>query len=142
MLGGEYRHVIDSKNRLFIPATHRKELGENIAIVRNTHGKYLSVYSEADWEAYCAKIKEKLPTEEKEIVLRYYNRNAVFTQPDSQGRVVLPSALLDHIGITKDGRDAVIVGCGDYAEIWAATVYDKDTEDEESINAILKAYGL
>ena len=62
MLGGEYRHVVDSKNRLFIPATHRKELGENIAIVRNTHGKYLSVYSEADWEAYCAKIKEKLPT--------------------------------------------------------------------------------
>ena len=79
---------------------------------------------------------------QKEIVLRYYNRNAVFTQPDSQGRVVLPSVLLDHIGITKDGRDAVIVGCGDYAEIWAATVYDKDTEDEESINAILKAYGL
>lgn len=28
MLTGEYRHSLDPKNRIFIPAKHREELGE------------------------------------------------------------------------------------------------------------------
>ena len=42
--------------------------------------------------------------------------------PDSQGRVVLPVELVEHAQIEKE---TVIVGCGDYAEIWAESVYDR-----------------
>ena len=31
---GEYRHVVDTKNRLFIPAKFREELGETFYITR------------------------------------------------------------------------------------------------------------
>ena len=32
MLSGEYKHNIDPKNRIFIPAKHREELGESFAL--------------------------------------------------------------------------------------------------------------
>ena len=35
MLSGEFRHQVDTKNRLFIPAKHREELGESFMIVRS-----------------------------------------------------------------------------------------------------------
>ena len=33
---GEYRHTIDAKNRLFIPAKFREELGNEFFITRKT----------------------------------------------------------------------------------------------------------
>ena len=48
---GEYRHVIDTKNRLFIPAKFREELGESFYITRKIMEKCLAIYSEAEaWE--------------------------------------------------------------------------------------------
>ena len=34
MLTGEYKHALDPKKRLFIPAKHREELGPSFVIVK------------------------------------------------------------------------------------------------------------
>ena len=61
--------------------------------------------------------------------------------PDSQGRGVLTPALLEYAGI---GKEAVIVGCADYAEIWAADKYDAEmnTVNPEELRSALEALGL
>jgi len=41
---GEYRHVIDTKNRLFIPAKFREELGETFYITRKVMEKCLAIH--------------------------------------------------------------------------------------------------
>lgn len=140
MLTGEYRHSLDPKKRLFIPAKQREELGTSFMIVRDLRGPRLKVYSVEAWEAFLAPIRQQ---ERKlaEATLRFLHRDAVLAEPDSQGRVVLTPALVAYAGITKE---AVVVGCGDYAEIWAAETYDAamSEEDPEALCAALEALGL
>ena len=49
MFGGEYRHSKDSKNRVFMPAKLREELGESFVIAKDIREKCLKVYSLAGW---------------------------------------------------------------------------------------------
>ncbi len=140
MLTGEYRHSIDPKKRLFIPAKHREELGTVFMIVRDLRGHRLKVYSEKAWEAFIAPI---LQQERKlsDATMRFLHRDAVQAEPDAQGRVMLTPALVAYAGIAKE---AVVVGCGDYAEIWSAEAYDAAMaeEDPEALCAALEALGL
>ena len=55
MLSGEYRHTVDAKNRLFIPAKHRDQLGESFVVIKSYSDRCLLVYSTKEWE----KVKEK-----------------------------------------------------------------------------------
>ncbi len=140
MLTGEYRHTIDPKKRLFIPAKQREELGPSFMIVRDLRGPRLKIYSCEAWEAFVAPIKQQ-DRKLAEATMRFLHRDAVLAEPDSQGRVVLTPALVAYAGIT---RETVIVGCGDYAEIWSAEAYDEAMthEDPEALCAALEALGL
>ena len=140
MLSGEFRHILDAKNRLFIPAKHREDLGESFMIVRSIRENCLQVYSMEEWEKYIEPIK-KMDRKNSEMILRTLHRNAVNVTPDSQGRVVLPPSLVEHAQIVKG---AVVVGCGTYGEIWSEEVYEKalEAEDLESIKSVLESFGL
>lgn len=140
MLSGEFRHSIDPKNRLFIPAKHREELGDTFMVVRSIRENCLQVYSSEEWESYIAPIR-KMERRDSERILRTLHRNAAQVSPDSQGRIVLPPALIAYAGIVKG---AVIVGCGNYGEIWAEEAYDAMVEAEnlEGMKELLESYGL
>ncbi|UKI13247.1 MAG: division/cell wall cluster transcriptional repressor MraZ [Oscillospiraceae bacterium] len=91
------------------------------------------------WEAYLEPIKHQ----DRKIVdqlMRFLHSTAIYAEPDSQGRVVLTPALLEYAGI---GKEAVIVGCADYAEIWAADKYDAEmnTVNPEELRSALEALG-
>ena len=61
--------------------------------------------------------------------------------PDSQGRIVIPSALLEYAEVKKE---AVVVGCSDYCEIWSLANYraEIESEDAEAIRGELERLGL
>ncbi|HOA85113.1 MAG: division/cell wall cluster transcriptional repressor MraZ [Clostridiales bacterium] len=140
MLSGEYRHVLDSKNRIFIPAKFRMELGESFIVTRSFRGRFLCFYSMRAWEEYIAPLKS-VPRKTSEDTLRYLYRNAAEATPDSQGRILLPKSLVDHAGIVKE---AYIVGCGDYGEIWSVEGYEAQiaAEDSGKIREALEQLGL
>ncbi len=127
MLTGEYRHAIDPKKRLFIPAKHREVLGTSFIIVRDLYEPCLKVYSMEEWQAFIAPI-EAMDPDEAAPILRYIYRESVRGDADSQGRVTLNDTLIARAGIQKD---AVIVGCGRYAEIWSAEEYAAKMEEED-----------
>ena len=140
MLGGEYRHGLDAKNRIFIPAKLREELGATFVIAKDIREKCLKVYSLAGWEAYIAPLREQ-KRKLSEKIMRFLHASMAQATPDSQGRVVLPAELVEHAEIKKE---SVIVGCGDYAEIWAESVYDqlKDEIDIAELIDELEELGL
>ena len=140
MFTGEYEHSVDSKNRIFVPAKFREELGESFIISRDLRGARLKIFSQAGWEAYIAPIMEQ-ERKISEKAMRYLHRNAVQVSPDSQGRVVLTRDLLAYAEIEKN---AVIVGCSTYAEIWSAENWacELDGESAETIRAELERFGL
>lgn len=140
VLTGEYRHSVDAKNRLFIPVKHREELGEEMIVARDIRGPRLKVFSVQGWEDYIAPIKQQ-ERKVAEPALRYLHRNAVKVTPDSQGRILLPQALLEYAQIEKN---AVVVGNCDCAEIWSEALYEAEIEAEsaEELRAKLELYGL
>ncbi|MBQ8331547.1 MAG: division/cell wall cluster transcriptional repressor MraZ [Clostridia bacterium] len=140
MLSGEYKHSLDPKNRLFIPAKHREELGENFVVAKSIREKCLRVYSMEEWKEYIRPI-EALDGKDKERIVRALSRNAAQVSPDSQGRIILTPDLVGYAEIVKN---AVVVGCGKYAEIWSDANYAAmvDEEDLTSMKELLESYGL
>ena len=140
MLSGEFRHNLDPKNRIFIPAKHREELGETFVVSKSIRERCLRVYSMAEWDAYIEPIK-KLDGKDKDRIIRALSRNAAQVSADSQGRIVLTPDLILHAELEKN---AVIVGCGGYAEIWSDTNYAAMVEEEDLVGMkdLLESYGL
>lgn len=140
MFGGEYRHSLDSKNRIFIPSKLRDDLGGCFVVAKDIRTECLKVFSLSGWEAYLEPIL-KQNRSLKERVLRHLSASMVQVSPDSQGRITLPKELVEYAGIESA---AVVVGCFDYAEIWAQEAYDrmKAQEDVSALLSELESLGL
>ena len=140
MLSGEFRHGLDPKNRIFIPAKHREELGETFVVSKSIRERCLRVYSMAEWDAYIEPIK-RLDGKDKDRIIRALSRNAAQVSADSQGRIVLTPDLILHAELEKN---AVIVGCGGYAEIWSDVNYAAMVAEEDlaGMKDLLESFGL
>lgn len=140
MFTGEFEHSVDSKNRMFVPARFREELGETFMVVRDIRGPILKMYSLEAWQEYLAPIRAQ-ERRLAEKALRYLHRNAAQVSPDSQGRIVLSPSLLEYAEIKKE---AMIVGCSDYCEVWSLENYraEIENEDGDEICAELERLGL
>ena len=140
MFTGEYEHNVDAKNRIFVPARFRDELGETFMVARDLRGARLKMFSLEGWQNYIAPIMEQ-ERKISEKAVRYLHRNAMQVSPDSQGRILLSRELLDYAQISKS---AVIVGCSSYAEIWSAENWraELDSEDNAEISRELERFGL
>ena len=135
MFLGEYEHALDAKNRIFIPAKYREELGETFVIAKSVD-KCLTVYTMAEWEKLKAKL-DSLPGTKSRQIKRFIYANASDVQSDSQGRVLISSALREYAGIEKN---AVIIGVGSYLEIWSEEEWnrEKDAEVSEDIAHLME----
>ena len=140
MLASVYRHSVDAKKRLFIPAKYREELGEKFFITRSLRDKCLIVYSEEEWNKYVAPL-EAMPRKEQEKIVRYLYQTGTWAEPDSQGRVIIPNDLKEYAQLEKN---AVIIGVGDHAEIWSESLWDEreKTKDIEGLRELMRQLGL
>ncbi|CDE05450.1 protein MraZ [Anaerotruncus sp. CAG:390] len=140
-LMGVFHHNVDGKNRLFIPAKHRDILGASFIICPSIRDKSLKAYSLSEWNKYIAPI-EKLDRKYQEMLKRFYNSNAAAVTPDSQGRVVLTPELVEFAGLKSSG--AVIVGCGNYSEIWSEDNYraEQETVNMADLLSVIESQGL
>ena len=116
---GVYRHTLDAKGRLFIPAKLREELGD-VFYVTLSMEKCLSAYSAESWNNFMAKIKA-MPRV-KQIKMRPLFSHAAKCELDSQGRILLNQALRDFAGLTKN---VAVVGAGECAEFWDEAAWNE-----------------
>lgn len=138
-LFGEYRHTIDNKNRLFVPAKHREILGETFFVTRKIMDPCLGIYSEEEWHKFSEKINS-LPDSQAGAIKQYIYSKTVQVTADAHGRIVLPANLLPHIGITEKERNVVIIGSGDHAQIWNEATWDQKEENEFSLQNLQEQY--
>jgi MraZ protein len=126
MFMGEFRHSLDSKNRIIIPAKFRDELGSTFVVTKGLDG-CLTVYTSQQWEGVMKQL-EQLPATKHEtrMYIRSLTANAAECEFDSQGRIQLPSNLVRQAEIAKQ---CVIIGAADHVEIWAEERWDKYSEE-------------
>lgn len=116
MFMGEYRHSLDTKGRLIVPAKFRDGLGEAFVITRGLDN-CLFVYPQEEWKALEEKVK-KLPLAKSEAraFVRFLFSGASECEVDKQGRISLPTLLRDYARIDKE---VVVIGVSNRVEIWS-----------------------
>ena len=140
---GKYPAKMDDKNRLFVPAKLRAELGDDFYITLgvNCGRRCLTVYTADDWKVLSENYNN-LPISQRSAATSLIFMNATECNPDKQFRFSLTQFLLNYAGITKD---VMIVGRAGQAEIWDAEEF-KSFEAEnltpEKLLASLEAIGL
>ena len=133
LVKGEYKHSIDAKARLAMPAKLRDELGERYTVTKGLDG-CLAVYPEKEWESLEDRIRALGNGEKARRVKRYYFANAFDAQLDAQGRILIPAGLREFADLQKD---VVVIGQLDHAEIWNSEKWRVYNEaiDAESVAA-------
>jgi MraZ protein len=116
MLLGEYEHTLDEKNRLTLPAKFRAAMAGGVVLTRGLDS-CVEAYPSDDWQSLVESQLAGLSplSRESRVLERFYYSGAVEAQPDKQGRVMLPPALIEH---AKLGRELVVVGMRGRIEIW------------------------
>lgn len=117
MFIGEYKHTIDQKKRLAIPAKFRKDLGSGAIITRGLDN-CLVVYPEKEWATMADKLG-KLPASQLEArgFARIMLSGAMQVEFDGLGRILIPDYLKDYAFLKKE---VVIAGIYNRLEIWDA----------------------
>ena len=131
---GIYNHSVDNKGRLFIPTRLRDELGDTFFITLSME-KCLSAYSSESWDRFSEKIKA-MP-KSKQIKMRPLFSHAAKCEVDQQGRVLLPQALRDFAGLTKN---VTVVGSGECAELWDSETWTAVDSAETTPEYIADVY--
>jgi MraZ protein len=124
MFIGEYRHNIDSKGRLFIPAKFREKIGEEFVFSRGLD-KCVCIYPVEEWERFTAKLEELSFARDRHI-RRFFFSGASDGTIDSQGRVTLSQIYREFAAIEKE---VVIVGNSTHLELWSAAEWDNEQEN-------------
>lgn len=139
MFYGEYKHTIDAKGRLFIPAKLREKLGDSFILSRG-FDKCVCVYPEDEWERFTAKIEE-LPFAKERRVRRYFYAYSEDGSIDAQGRVTVNKDFREFASLEKD---VVIIGNRNHFEIWSAAAWEeeKNAFDNEDITNELIELGF
>ena len=140
---GKYPAKLDDKNRLFVPAKLRSELGGDFFVTLgvNCGHRCLTVYTAPDWETLGSNYNA-LPISQRSAATSLIFMNATECTPDKQFRFTLTQPLLDYAGIH---RDVVIVGRAGQAEIWDAEEFNRfelENLPPEKLRASLEAIGL
>ncbi len=140
---GKYPAKLDDKNRLFVPAKLRSELGSDFFVTLgvNCGHRCLTVYTDPDWQTLSQNYNA-LPISQRSAATSLIFMNAIECSPDKQFRFGLSQFLLDYAGI---GREVMIVGRAGQAEIWDAEEFNRFEAENltpEKLLASLEAIGL
>ena len=131
---GEYKHSIDAKGRLAMPAKLRDELGERFTVTKGLDG-CLAVYPEKEWEGLEERIRS-LPMSKSRDLQRFFFSAAFDAELDAQGRILLPANLRAYAGLSKE---TVVIGASNHAEIWDAVKWASGRVNKWSLDRVLKA---
>ncbi|HUG10104.1 MAG TPA: mraZ [Opitutaceae bacterium] len=141
---GSFRHNLDAKNRLTIPARWRfagDEKGEHYLALPHPDG-YVLVLPPFEVEKLYATVSAKLLSDrDAQDFLNKFFAHAIEFGPDKQGRIGLPDELLRHAGVAKE---AVLVGTMTKFGIWSpdrwAQVQSRASDD--GLAALMHRIGI
>jgi MraZ protein len=139
---GEYRHTVDDKGRLAVPARFRAQLAGGAVVSRWIDG-CLAIHDQAGWEALSTRVAA-LPITDgaARLCQRQILGGAFEAELDRQGRILIPAYLRDETGLAGE---AVVAGIRDHAEIWAPARwadYRKAMDDPKKFADAIAGLGI
>ena len=129
---GEFSFSIDSKKRINIPSSLRKQFLKNdnkTFVITRGIDECAWIYPMNEWKKIQIELNNLSSMSKKNrIFLRNHLRHANILKYDSQGRFVLPNSLIDY---TKISKDVTIIGVLNKIEIWNPKILRKSDEKDQ-----------
>ncbi|GKX29084.1 transcriptional regulator MraZ [Vallitalea longa] len=128
MFIGEYKHSIDAKGRLIVPAKFRVLLGDTFYITKG-FDKCLMVYTEEEWNKFIEKLNNN-PMKKKDArrIQRFFIASANECTLDKLGRILVPSHLREHSMLEKE---VILIGVSNRVEIWSRENWEEYNADDD-----------
>ena len=137
MFLGRYEHNIDEKGRLIIPARYR-ELLENGAYVTQGFDRNLMVLDAPSFEKMYEHVNRMSMTDPVARQLkRFIFSSAERIDIDRAGRMLLPQFLRE---VARLGATAMIIGVGDYFEIWSPQHWAQQNDLLQDVDANMQRF--
>ena len=123
---GLYEHSLDSKDRLTVPSRFRASLADGIVLSKG-FDPCVWVHTTNEFEQLSDRfLSPHSPFGADARALRRRFHGGSFDEKlDSAGRIRVPKPLIEHAGL--DGN-CVVIGAGEYLEIWNADAWAKQEE--------------
>lgn len=122
---GEYEVTLDAKGRFLLPASLKKQTGEEGSqfVINRGFEKCLGLYPMKSWEPLFEEISKLNDFDPKvRSFRRYFLNGATMMELDSAGRLLIPQSLKEYAGLEKD---IVLVTAVNKIEIWDKTKYQQ-----------------
>jgi MraZ protein len=135
MFLGQFYHNIDEKGRLTVPARFREQLNAEQCILMKGFDQNLILITASIFDILSQKLSVmSLTDRESRLLKRLIFSTANPVELDRAGRILVPQFLRAAVGLESE---AVVVGVGDYIEIWSADEWSKQTEqiNDAQLNA-------
>lgn len=132
MFFGQFRHNLDDKGRLTVPAVFRDSVGLG-AFISQGFDRNLMVMTADYFQQVYARINAMSITDPSARLLRrLLLANAYQVEVDKAGRILLPQHLRQFLGLEAE---AVVVGQGEYFEIWSPGGWQEQIQAIEDTEA-------
>jgi MraZ protein len=129
---GQYQHSLDDKGRLTIPAAFRERVG-NGAFISQGFDRNLMIMTADYFQQVYERINAMSITDPAARLLRRLLLSTAYqVEVDKAGRVLVPQSLRQFLGINGE---AMVIGQGDYFEIWTPTEWAHQTQTLQDAEA-------
>ncbi len=133
MFFGQYHHNLDEKGRLMVPARFRNELAAAGAYVMEGFDRNLMVMAASTFERIADQVAQtNLLDQKARILSRKIFSNAYPVDVDRAGRILLPLNLRPLADLEAE---VVVVGVGDYFELWSPANWAGQVETLRELSA-------
>jgi MraZ protein len=119
---GTFRHAVDSKGRVALPAQFRRDLGG--AVIAPGAENRLVIRPASEWEAYEQRFRLTAESSaEERLYMRHLYAGAREVEVDAQGRLLLTP---EHRGFARIEDRAVFIGVSNVVEVVGEGVWDTE----------------
>jgi MraZ protein len=124
---GLYEHNLDAKDRLTVPSRFRASLADGVVLSKG-FDPCVWVHTTAEFEDLSDRFLSPHSPFGKDAraLRRRFHGGSFDDELDSAGRIRIPKPLIEHAGL--DGK-CVVIGAGEYLEIWNAEAWAKQEEE-------------
>ncbi len=132
MFLGQYQHRLDSKGRLTIPSRYRELLAAG-AYVTQGFDRNLMVLTPEAFQSISERVNQMSLTDPVARQLRrLIFATADRVEVDRSGRILIPQFLR---GVAQLENEAIIVGAGNYFEIWSPQEWAAQVDEIQDTEA-------
>lgn len=120
---GTYKHIIDEKNRLSLPAKLVNKFSNDVVVASKGFEGCLELRSREDFSVWSGQILSYSQNKkDSRILARQILANSSELELDKANRILIPDVLKKLANLKKN---VIIIGLGNKLEVWDAKAYAK-----------------